>query len=90
MEILNNPIIPPTEYRKSIGSNIQAAIYKSTSKKAYQRFKDIEEFEEFISEEVITENKVFKGKYYPWLYKEKTVAETFKKDNKLEVIYQYM
>lgn len=87
MEILNNPIIPPTQYRKSIGDNIQTAIYKSTSKMAYQRFKDIEEFEEFISEEVITENKVFNGKYYPWLYKEKTVAETFKQENKLEVIY---
>lgn len=87
IEILNNPIIPLTQYRKSIGSNIQTAIYRATSKKPYERFRNIEEFEKFISKEEIIENKIFRGKYYPWLYKEKTVAETFKQDNKLEVIY---
>lgn len=63
LEILNNPIIPPTQFRKSIGENIQTAIYKSTAKKAYQRFKNIEEFEKFIAEEKITSIKMFKGKY---------------------------
>lgn len=87
LEILNNPIIPPTQFRKSIGKNIQAAIYKATSKKAYQRFKNIDEFEKFIAEEKITSIKTFKGVYYPWLYKEKSVAEKFKKDNELKVIY---
>ena len=87
LEILNSPIIPPSQFRNSIGNNIQAAIYKATAKRAYQRFKNIQEFEEFISKEEVIDNRIFKGKYYPWLYKEKTVTEMYKKDNELEVIY---
>lgn len=87
LEILNNPIVPPSQYRKSIGENIQTAIYKATAKKVYERFKNIDEFETFISKQDITIKKAFKGMYYPWLYKEKKVAEEFSKNNNLKVIY---
>ena len=87
LEILNSPIIPPTQFRKSISSNIQNAIYKATAKKPYERFKNIEDFKNSIEQVNIIEKTQFTGKYYAWLYREKTVAEIFSKNNQLSVIY---
>lgn len=87
LEILNSPIIPPTQFRQSISSAIQKVIYKATSKNAYERFKDIEDFKNSLEQENVLEKQEFMGKYYAWLYKEKTVSEIFSKNKQLSVIY---
>ena len=75
MKILNEPIIPPKQYNPNISDGLEKIIFKATAKEPFARFQSIEEFIEAFDKKNIQEGLVTVGRYYAWVYREKTVTE---------------
>ncbi len=87
MKILNEPIIPPKQYNPNISDGLEKIIFKATAKEPFARFQSIEEFIEAFDKKNIQEGLVTVGRYYAWVYREKTVTEQFEEVNKADIIY---
>lgn len=87
MKILNEPIIPPKQYNPNISDGLEKIIFKATAKEPFARFQSIEEFIEAFDKKNIQEGLVTVGRYYAWVYREKTGTEQFEEVNKADIIY---
>ena len=87
MKILNEPIIPPKQYNPNISDGLEKIIFKATAKEPFARFQSIEEFIEAFDKKNIQEGLVTVGRYYAWVYREKTVTEQFEEVTKADIIY---
>lgn len=87
MKILNEPIIPPKQYNPNISDGLEKIVFKATAKEPFARFQSIEEFIEAFDKKNIQEGLVTVGRYYAWVYREKTVTEQFEEVNKADIIY---
>ncbi len=87
LKILNEPIIPPKQHNPNISDVLEKIIYKATAKERFARFQTVSEFKEmFIKQDIQNELSVL-GKYYAWIYKEKSVTIDFEKINETSIIY---
>lgn len=85
-KIINTPIIPPKEYKNDINSKIEKIIYKSLSKKLYNRYQTIDEFYNSFDESMV-DNKITESCYYAWMYNEKKIYEEYNTKGSLECIF---
>lgn len=87
LKIINEPIIPPKQYNHNINEGIENIIYKATAKEKFSRFQTIDEFIKAFNNKNIQNELSILGKYYAWVYKEKSVTIEFEKINDASIIY---
>lgn len=85
-KIINVPIVPPSEKNNNIPIYIEKIIYKSLSKKDYNRYQTIDEFYKSF-DDITNANDITPSTYYAWLINEKKVYETYKESKNLKCIF---
>ena len=85
-KIINIPIIPPSERNNNLSQYIEKIIYKSLSKKDYNRYQTIDEFLQAF-DNIENEDSITPSNYYAWLINEKKVYENYTQKCKLNCIF---
>ncbi len=87
MKILNEPIIPPKQYNINISDKLERIIFKATSKEPFARYQTVHEFLSSFDGTDMRDELITSGKYYAWVYKEKSVTMQFENENESNIIY---
>ncbi len=87
IKILNEPIIPPRQYNPKVSDGLEKIIFRSTAKEPFARFQTIDDFIDAFERGEVEDELEVSGKYYAWIYKEKTVTLQFEKETLSDIIY---
>lgn len=89
-KIISSPLPSPKTRNNQVSEHLEQVLYKATQKQNYNRYSSVDEFITSLHSSLssTTDDVSNSSTFYPFILNDKSVLETYSKENDIKVIYQ--